>query len=162
VGTSVALSVTFEPTEPRPPFFSSDGYIYTSFGLSATLSFADFVVPYTSNGSFALVGGQSGGVEFFIFGPTLPPGFHPLAFNEIRLLTSTTDPNAATFGEAVGTPASAFFAVQGHPFNSQGSFFVHAAVAQQPAAVPEPATMTMLGTGLLAAWRANRRRRSSI
>jgi hypothetical protein len=158
VGTPFNLSVNFESTAPRPLLIPGWGYTYAAFGLSATLSFADFVVPYTtSNESFAVVN-PSGGVEFFILGPTLPPGLPTFgAFSEIRLLTSTVAPNAATFGEAVGTPASVFVAVQGTTPNVEGSFYGSDAVVQQPTAVPEPATMTLFGTGLLAAWRARRK-----
>jgi hypothetical protein len=160
VGTPASLTVNYESTEARPPLFPGFGYIYTTFGLSATLSVGDFTVPSNSSSSFAIVS-SGGGVEFFILGPTLPPGIPPFTFNEIRLLTGTVDPNAPTFGEAVGTPQTAFAIVQGTPpFGSEGVIrFSGPVVVQQPAAVPEPATMTLLATGLVVAWRARRKSR---
>jgi hypothetical protein len=158
LGTPAALTISYESTTVSHTIFAGPGTPLFIPNISAELSVGSFTVPYTCACSFAVVHGGLG-VEFFILGPKIPPGIPDLTFSEIRLLTGIAGNGGPTFGEMVGMPASAFASVQGDPRFNEGILRFSGPVVVQPTAVPEPATMTLFGTGLLAAWRARRKSR---
>ena len=167
LGTPATLNLTFEPTVVNtanycPP--GTGGVFQPNF--SGALSVGNFNVPY--KGGFVSVEspgctvGFNGAIQFLVFGQ--PPDDVPrFAFNEIRMSFPVFDLTGTTLGEILGNPAAAGVAVQGTPgFAVEGSLrFAGPIVVQQPAPVPEPATMFLFGTGALLAARAVRRKRAN-
>jgi hypothetical protein len=172
-GTPWELSVTFDP-DSTPTVLAPGCNVYSAG--PATFKLGDF--SYTSSGGeiytnaglpevgcFAgLPEGEAGLIQFLWGSWTEEPGAWPLndafgillaGYYDLNVKDGTLptvpvfDPNGGIFGDLKFR--SMFQQFDGGP--------VHFQLVEQPTAVPEPATMTMLGAGLLTLIAAKRRRR---
>jgi PEP-CTERM motif len=164
LGTNVNVFVSLDPLVPTNPNFSTScfwGTADTSFEvLGRTYSglghvwvdaagFGPGVCAPSSNRVEVVVPGWGSG------GPALPGGWVPF-FNELPGLWWSGD-----LTNVQPTSISSQFPLFAIPFEAarQGFTVNLQAVPAELTPVPEPATLTLFGAGLAAAWAARRRRR---
>ena len=154
LGTPANLAITWESSAVNVGSYCPAGSGLFPADLSGTLSILDFMVPY--GGGAVEVNAPEGscqaslqtGVEFHLFGNAGDPSFF-----EILALVTPADVNALTLDAILAAAEMGFINVQS-PLSNSGFRF------QGPVlTTPEPATMLLLGAGLLIATRAARRAR---
>lgn len=157
-GTPANLAVTWESSAVNVGAGCPAGSGLFPANLSATLSFLDFVVPYS--GGAVEVNAPNGsctaslqtGVEFHLFTDFGTPPGDP-SFFELLALVTPADVNAPTLAGILANVGRGSIAVQSAL--GQGGFTFQGAMQT----TPEPATMLLLGVGLLIATRVARRTR---